>query len=71
LGQDVTGIEVEKACLIRSYLVDPDVCITRLDCLRDRRNVANRIRAADDRLRNILLRNGAGSLRKMGRESEV
>jgi hypothetical protein len=40
LGQDLTGIEREKAGLIRSDLVHPDVCIARLSRLRDRRNVA-------------------------------
>ena len=35
LGQDLVGVELEKTCLIRPDLVDPDVRITRLGCLRD------------------------------------
>jgi hypothetical protein len=71
LGQDLVGIELAKTCLVRPDLVDPDVRITRLGCLRDGRNVTCGIRTTDNRLRYLLLSNGAGSLRKMGRESEV
>ena len=71
LGQDLASIELEKTCLIGSDLVHPDVCIARLDRLRDCRNVARRIQTTDDRLRNVLLSESTGRLRKMGRESEV
>ena len=71
LGQDLASVELEKTCLIRTDLVDPDVRITRLGRLRDCYNVTCGIRTADDRLRDLLLSDGAGSLRKMGRESEV
>src|SRR5262245_58122123 len=71
LGQNFMGIELEKTCLVRPDLVDPDVRISCLGCLRDCRNVTCGIGAADDRLRDRLLRDGASSLRKMGRESEI
>src|SRR5919197_5739536 len=64
-GQDLLGIELEKTCLLRPDLVDPDVCITCLGCLRDCRNVTCGIGTADNRLRDLLLSDGAGSLRKM------
>ena len=34
LGQDLVGVELEKTCLIRPDLVDPDVRITRRGRLR-------------------------------------
>ena len=71
LGQDLVGVELEKTCLVGADLVDPDVRITRLGCLRDCRDVRRGIRTAGNRLGNFLLSDGAGSLRKMGRESEV
>src|SRR5262245_10426278 len=71
LGQNLLGVELEKTFLIRPDLVDPDVRITRLGGLRDSRNVTCGIRTTDDCLRDLLLSDGAGSLCKMGRESEV
>ena len=54
LGQDLLGVELEKTCLIRPDLVDPDVRITCLGCLRDCRNVTCGIRTTDNRLRDLL-----------------
>ena len=71
LGQDLAGVELEKTRLVWPDLVDPDVRIPCLGCLRDCRNVTCGIGTADDRLGDCLLSDGAGSLRKMGRESEV
>ena len=71
LGQDLVGVELEKTCLVRPDLVDPDMRITRLGRLCDCRHVTCGIRTTNDRLRDFLLSEGAGSLRKMGRESEV
>src|SRR5215217_6450406 len=71
LGQDLVGVELEKTCLVRPDLVDPDVRITRLGRLRNCPDVTCRVGTADDRLRDLLLSDGAGSLRKMGREPEV
>jgi hypothetical protein len=71
LGQNLAGIELEKTCLVWPDLVDPDMRIPCLGCLCDCRNVTCGIGAADDRLRDCLLSDGAGSLREMGRKSEV
>ena len=71
LGQNLAGIELAKTCLIWPDLVGPDVRIPCLGCLRDCRNVPGGIGATDDCLRDRLIRDGAGSLRELGRESEV
>ena len=71
LGQDLAGVELEKTRLVWPNLVDPDVRIPCLGCLRDCRNMTCGVRPADDRLRDRLLRDGAGGLREMGWESEV
>ena len=71
LGQNLAGVELAKTCLVWPDLVDPDVRIPGLGCLRDCRNVTCGIGAADDRLCDCLLGDGAGSLREMGWESEV
>ena len=71
LGQDFASVELEKACLIWPDLVEPEMRIPGLGCPRNCRNVTCGIGTADDRLRDRLLREGASSLREMGRESEV
>jgi hypothetical protein len=48
LGQDLPGVELEKTCLIRPNLVDPDVRIARLGGLRDCHNVTRGIWTVDD-----------------------
>src|SRR5437867_4990356 len=58
LGQDLPGVELEKAGLIWPDLVHPDVRITCLGGLCDGGNVMCGIRPTDNRLRDFLLSNG-------------
>ena len=60
LRQNLLRVELEEALLLLADLMDAQMVVTGLGVLADRGQMAFRIRAAGDRLRDVLLGNELG-----------